>query len=118
MALTGLAEDFEEPDGFGVISLIGAASGAKKFTAPLSDSLGRTMGSLHGQVQILKPPEEEADQILNFKSEKTIVNSAHSIKKTGNSGWLSPRDTNIDIDDIEDDGVAPCCLNAKTMHLI
>eukprot|EP00435_Cladocopium_sp_Y103_P026921 s2598_g6.t1 len=107
MALTGLAEDFEEPDGYGVISLTGAAAGAKKFTAPISDSLGVTVGSLHGQVQIMKPPEEEADQILNFKSERTFGGSAHSIKK-GFTGWLSPRDTNND----DDESFAPsCCLN-------
>lgn len=114
MALTGLAEDFEEPDGYGVISLTGAAAGAKKFTAPISDSLGVTVGSLHGQVQIMKPPEEEADQILNFKSERTFGGSAHSIKK-GFTGWLSPRDTNND----DDESFAPsCCLNVKTMHLV
>ena len=113
MALTGLAEDFEEPDGYGVISLLGAAAGAKKFTAPISDSLGVIVGSLHGQVQIMKPPEEEADQILNYKS-GTFLNSAQSIRKgsKGSASW-SPRDTN------DDDSVVPsCCLNVKTMHLV
>ena len=111
MALTGLAEDFEEPDGYGVISLLGAAAGAKKFTAPISDSLGVTVGTLHGQVQIMKPPEEEADRILNYKSERTF--NAASIQK-GSPSLLSPRDTNND-----EDSVAPsCCLNVKTMHLV
>lgn len=115
MALTGLAEDFEEPDGYGVISLMGAASGPKEFTAPLSDSLGVTVGSLHGHVHICKPPEEDADQILNFKSERTLVNSAISTKRM--TGWLSP--TGKENDEDEDDSFAPsCCLNVKTMHLI
>ena len=114
MALTGLAEDFEEPDSYGVISLMGAASGPKKFTAPLSDSLGVTVGSLHGQVHICKPPEEDAHQILNFKSERTLVNSAISTKSM--TGW-SPTAKENEEDD--DDSFAPsCCLNAKTMRLI
>lgn len=118
MALTGLAEDFEEADGYGVISLLGAAAGAKKFTCPISDSLGVIVGSLHGQVQIMKPPEEEADQILNYTS-GTFTNSAESIRKGSKgskglrmgSSW-SPRDN-------DDDSVVPsCCLNVKTMHLV
>jgi len=115
MALTGLAEDFEEPDGYGVISLMGAASGPKEFTAPLSDSLGVTVGSLHGQVHICKPPEEDADRILNFKSERTLVNSAISTKSM--TGWRSATAKENDEDD--DDSFAPsCCLNVKTMHLV
>ena len=48
----------QEPDGYGVISLLDSHQKAKKFASPLSNALGVTVGSLHGEVQVLTPPED------------------------------------------------------------
>eukprot|EP00913_Durusdinium_trenchii_P026786 g25126.t1 len=100
MALAGLADDFED-----------ARVKPKKFMAPLSNALGVTVGSLHGEHQVSKPPEEDFDRILNYKSELSIVTNSQVSK------------TNLPSDELtepEDDGPVEgfgCCLKVSSMHL-
>ena len=97
MALTGFAEQFEETDGCGVVSLLGADK-PKEFTASLSNSLGVPAGSLHGEIQVCAPPAHDPDGILNF--------TAASAQSFANARELAA------------DDAQRCCLNFKMMSLV
>ena len=101
MALTGMVDSFEEPDGYGVVSLRGAGT-CKAFTAKLSNSTGSHVGSLHGEIRIssVTSAESQLDFEISNIIPKTDVN-AELRDGSQLSGQLSG-----------------CCLNVKTMRLL
>ncbi|CAE7033650.1 INPP5D [Symbiodinium natans] len=105
MAMTGLVEGFEEPDGYGVVSLRGAGAG-KSFTAALSNSWGYHVGSLHGEVKISTFPTVES------RSDFEIANV---LPKTPT--WETPSNVNARLED-SGEQLSGCCLNVKTMRFM
>mmetsp|Transcript_7990 Transcript_7990/g.18560 ORF Transcript_7990/g.18560 Transcript_7990/m.18560 type:complete len:543 (-) Transcript_7990:266-1894(-) len=102
MAMTGLVEDFEEPDGYGVVSLRGAAK-TKSFTCKLSNSTGAHVANLQGDVRISDLPSQES------KRDLTISN----IDKP----WSDL--SSINVMPAEDGAtLAGCCINVRSMHLM
>ena len=82
----------------------------KAFRVPLSDRLGVTMGFLEGVVQISRA---EQDEITNLEVETEVNHEEELSEKVAKPSFKSSKSS-----DSDDQALAACCLNVKTMHLI
>ena len=103
IAKTGLVDGFEEPDGYGVVSLRGAGT-CKAFSAELSNSMGSHVGSLHGEIKICCVPSAESRGDFDISNIMPI-------------SPIWPGDVNRDPEDCGNE-LSGCCLNVKTMRLM